>query len=523
MSCANCQSKSLKWACDGQCGYAYCSKSCADTHWKNDVHLLHCGAGELADVPKDVLEMIMLRVPVLEFRGICRSNNRAATICKLERFQKAYVAARPLEEWTNAIVSWFRNSNSPALRKWLPLLLSQNILDPTAKLYAERTSLYLMIASAGEGDADLIRLLLEDGRCDPSMKHNSPFLFACWSGNIDAVTLLMNDERVDVDDAVPIMLGQHNVNAIDAAILGNRPEVLRLLLRDGRCDPAEDNNVALLDACKRGLYECAKILLADRRVNPVLPDPDDDVEDRFPWLIKACKRGHVQIVRLLLDDARVQSWLMEGYFANNDDVVILAIENDHPDVLEVLLGSLAVSCNDAHNLPMKVACGENHPECVRVLLREPYFHLTNPFVENLIEPGETAFSHAIAHGNVRVVQLLLEEPRNPIDSREFYRVVCAYGRKHVEGLALLLTDSRFDPSFDNQLALREAAKRGLVQIVELLIDDPRVGTPEGLQLALEQAQQSNHADTVKLIQSKQRVLNQATRKQRRLVQAGIRK
>ena len=77
------------------------------------------------------------------------------------------------------------------------------------------------------GQTDVVRLLLEDSRADPSAKTNAAIQLACYYGHTD---------------------------------------IVRLLLADSRVDPSTQRNCALRWACSRGHLEVVRILLDDPRV-----------------------------------------------------------------------------------------------------------------------------------------------------------------------------------------------------------------------------------------------------------------
>ena len=70
-----------------------------------------------------------------------------------------------------------------------------------------------------------------------------------------------------------------------------------LLLADSRFDPAVQDNISFIAACKTGNLEVVKLLHADPRV---------DIRAResiaFRW---ACVNGHVDVARFLLEDPRI--------------------------------------------------------------------------------------------------------------------------------------------------------------------------------------------------------------------------
>jgi ankyrin repeat protein len=72
-------------------------------------------------------------------------------------------------------------------------------------------------------------------------------------------------------------------------------EIVKLLLQDGRADPASRNNRSIENASYNGHIKVVEFLLQDRRV-----DPTADDSKALKW---ACYHGNV---KLLLQDGRVE-------------------------------------------------------------------------------------------------------------------------------------------------------------------------------------------------------------------------
>merc|ERR1711916_177201 len=80
--------------------------------------------------------------------------------------------------------------------------------------------------------------------------------------------------------------------------------IVRLLLQDGRGNPAARDNAVVGIAAKNGHTEIVRLLLQDDRVNPAARD------NLFIRL--AAQNGHTEIVRLLLEDDRVSPAAQNG-------------------------------------------------------------------------------------------------------------------------------------------------------------------------------------------------------------------
>jgi ankyrin repeat protein len=175
-------------------------------------------------------------------------------------------------------------SRSLIVQKFLKL----DHIDPAIEKKLNETETAIRLASK-YGHAEVVRLLLNDPRVDPSAYSNHAIRLASWKGHVEVVKLLLNDPRVDPSD-------RDNV-AIRWASGNGHVEVVKPLLNDPRVDPSADNNCAIRWASRKGHVEVVKILLNDPRVDP--SDRDYDA------IRSASDNGHVEVVKLLLNDPRV--------------------------------------------------------------------------------------------------------------------------------------------------------------------------------------------------------------------------
>ena len=116
------------------------------------------------------------------------------------------------------------------------------------------------------------------------------FHTVCRHSKIEMIKILLQDIKVDPSD-------QHNIAIIWASIKGLL-DVAKLLLQDPRVDPSDQHNDAIIFASKYGHIKIVKLLLQDPRVDP---------SDQNNWSIRwASTNGHTEIFKLLLQDPRVK-------------------------------------------------------------------------------------------------------------------------------------------------------------------------------------------------------------------------
>lgn len=123
----------------------------------------------------------------------------------------------------------------------------------------------------------------QEGVTDEMVKNT--FREAAKTGNVETLVSLMDDPRVNLESALSIAARRGQVR------------VVRLLLADGRADPAAYRNSPLSNAARNGHIWVVRALMADSRVDPSF---DDDYAIQC-----AAKENHLHVVRLLLQDPRV--------------------------------------------------------------------------------------------------------------------------------------------------------------------------------------------------------------------------
>ena len=139
------------------------------------------------------------------------------------------------------------------------------------------------------GNADLLDLLLQDPRVDPSVLDNFAIRRASAYGHLAVVDRLLRDPRIDPS--------ADNNLAIRLASEKGHLAVVDRLLQDPRVDPSAWDSWAIRWASENGHLAVVDRLLQEPRV-----DPSADKN----WAIRfASERGHLPVVERLLQDPRV--------------------------------------------------------------------------------------------------------------------------------------------------------------------------------------------------------------------------
>ena len=114
----------------------------------------------------------------------------------------------------------------------------------------------------------------------------------------------------------------------------------------------------------------------------------------------------------------------------------------------------------------------------------------------------------INQGNTDDVIKLLKKGFNPsLDDNYAIKWASEYG--HIEIVKLLLADKRVDPSDNNNLAIRWASYKGHLEVVKLLLADKRVDPSAENNYAIRWASNNDLLEVVKLLLTDKRVYNKA--------------
>ena len=107
-------------------------------------------------------------------------------------------------------------------------------------------------------NADVMKLVLADGRADPMVNDGYALVMAILLNRVKCAHALLDDPRVDpsVRDNRALLL----------AVRNGHLDIVERLLADPRVDPSSNNNQCIRSAMIRGHLEIAERLVSDRRV-----------------------------------------------------------------------------------------------------------------------------------------------------------------------------------------------------------------------------------------------------------------
>jgi len=113
------------------------------------------------------------------------------------------------------------------------------------------------------------------------------------------------------------------------------------------------------------------------------------------------------------------------------------------------------------------------------------------------------FIEAIQNGDLEKVKILLIDSDPSVDNNRAIQSASSYG--HIEIVKLLLADPRVDPSVYDNWAIRLSSSYGHYGVVKLLLSDPRVDPSVKDNWAIRSASSYGHIEVVKLLLTDPRV------------------
>ncbi len=205
---------------------------------------------------------------------------------------------------------------------------------------------YAIRMSCFHGYEKSVDYILKNPRVDPTALANEPLYLACMAPHKEVVKLLVLDGRAnpsDRKDCAVICAARHGWASLMEMILADprvdtasvsaalwwavrsdHLKVVRLILKDSRANIAVDENRALAWVCKYGRTPMAALLLERADVDPAAG------QNRAIRL--ASLHGHTAVVKLLLAHPRVDPADLNNGAMHNARIM------KHTDVVMLLLG-----------------------------------------------------------------------------------------------------------------------------------------------------------------------------------------
>ncbi|MBS0286996.1 MAG: ankyrin repeat domain-containing protein [Proteobacteria bacterium] len=306
------------------------------------------------------------------------------------------------------------------------LLLQDKRVDPTAK---ENQAIR---NAAKNGHLDVVKLLLDDKRADPSSQNNEAILEAAKNGHADVVDLLLQDNRVKVD--------KHKV--FNVALQYGKSKVIKFFLQDREFARTINHKDAINYAVRNNDLEVVKILLEDDRL-------------KLDVFVLAFHYKNAAVKELLLNDKTFNPY--------NNNIFCNAANNGQTDFVSFMIKDERIDPTTQNSFALRSAARNGSTGVVKLLLEDKR---ADPTANN-----NEAFFLALQNDHYGVVKLFLEDKRVTPSTES---LIFATRNERTDMVELLLADKRVDPCVNNNEVLYDAVNRRDFSLVKLLLEDERV-------------------------------------------------
>lgn len=262
-----------------------------------------------------------------------KDDSIALEIWRSFKFRKAYLA-----KWPKAASIWVDTNGDFSLENWFDDLVSKFKWNP-----AERKNAAI-IHAAEENNIELMTLLLSDERVNPATNEDEP-LFICFRlYNLECARLLMKHPKVDGKQFL-----------LWAAKEGSVP-LLKFAIEEQQIPPQSKQQEAIKIAVEFGRMEAVSYMLSFPKVNPST--------DKNYCIWMASGEGYEDIVRRLLDDVRVDPG------AEKNRAIRIAAKHGYANIVDILLRDRHVDPTDEDNDAIRQANRKGHVRVVNLLLND---------------------------------------------------------------------------------------------------------------------------------------------------------
>ena len=292
-----------------------------------------------------------------------------------------------------------------------------------------------MQRAAEDGDLTMVKAFLLCPGIDLNNGYEygrTPLFMASSNNHSDAVKMLLNDSRIDVNVVV------NSGNALYAASERSHANIVRLLLIHPDIDVNKFNRrngkTALIIAAEQGHVEVVKLLLRHPQIQT------NEVDFYLNSAIeKAISRAYLRVVKLLLrcpetskvthteQSSQNGGKLIEIHEAVNmlptllqmngtcclnvkEDLFLGASDGDHRAVRGLLHcpNSNVNAVNIKTRTPLYLAALKGHVEPLKELLSSPFIDVN----KGMTKDGSSAFSIASEKGHFEIMSVLLQNNKN---------------------------------------------------------------------------------------------------------------
>lgn len=256
--------------------------------------------------------------------------------------------------------------------------------------------------AAEKGDLDIVTMLVVEGKVNVNDKSSygiTPLIAAAAAGNEDVVDYLI-EQGADVtakDD-----LGK---SAFAYAVATDNPKlVAKLMALDKKAVDMPDNNgnTPLIYAAQQGLNANIKQLLA-AGAKPYFRNPATGLTP----IAAAAAEGHSDTIRQLVKNGHVD---VNSADLSGRTPIFYAVEQNQPDALRTLiaLGADVNAQDETGVTPLMRATAKDYADCVKILLKNKKI---NPYLTD--KEGRSALTYSAYAPGIASAKLLIAAGANP--------------------------------------------------------------------------------------------------------------
>lgn len=247
--------------------------------------------------------------------------------------------------------------------------------------------------------ASISKLLLLDERIT-TLSINT-YCMICFNHNHGgALEVVLKDKRLTIAD--------YFVSCFETACKKGHHHSVRLSLK------------YLYDAIsqKKNIFDLTYSLPHIEVIQTLLADPRIGPPDKYQIVFReACKLNHVEVAKALLNQADPT--------ANNSEVLTLAVQNNHWQLLEILMKDKRLDPSMNNNILFLMACEADHVKIIETLLKDPR---VKPPTEH-----ERVIYALINFGHTEILKILIKTKRINLTANNY-----SYIKKRLENMGKII-------------------------------------------------------------------------------------
>jgi ankyrin repeat protein len=254
-------------------------------------------------------------------------------------------------------------------------------------------------------------------------------------------------------------------------------------------DLSHSNNFALLRACLTGNKEIFKFLI------------DKIPKVSFNSFIDAVSNADFNRHHTILNDL-LKYWNIEiSFFEDMDILHTKILKNKQVELNEKDIVILVLSLQRGFKDLMTLYLNYNSADILFlfVAIRSNYIDIAKKIMKckkiDIEYEDNSALYLACRYNVIEIFELLIEDQKIDLSKNDYLEVASRYGNLYI--VVKLLKTNKINPSANNSHCLYIAAKEGHIDIVKVLLKDPRVNSKKSL--ALSHSIYNNHIDITELL------------------------